>query len=55
MQRRSFIRLVGGAVIWPLTAHAQQGEQIRRIGAIIGYARNDPEVLSPILMLLIRD
>ena len=35
-----------GAVIWPLTAHAQQGEQIRRIGAIIGYARNDPEVQS---------
>ena len=35
---------LGSAAAWPLTAHAQQPERIRRVGVLTGLAENDPEI-----------
>src|SRR5262245_28677089 len=43
LRRREFITLVGGAAAWPLAAHAQQKERVRRIGVLMNYASDDAE------------
>ena len=46
MRRRHFI--IGGAATaaWPLAAAAQHTDQMRRVGVLVAYAEDDPEMTA---------
>jgi putative ABC transport system substrate-binding protein len=41
IQRREFIAGLGSAAAWTVMARAQQGEQVRRLGVLLGWDDND--------------
>src|SRR6516225_9575975 len=43
MRRREFITLVGGSVAWPRAARAQQTGQMRRLGMLLPFAKDNSE------------
>jgi putative tryptophan/tyrosine transport system substrate-binding protein len=47
MRRRDFLNLMGGvAAAWPISARAQRGERVRRVGGLIFGQGTDREIAA---------
>ena len=44
MKRREFIAALGGAAAWPVVGHAQQPEQMRRIGVLVASGEDESDI-----------
>src|SRR5215469_4022335 len=43
IRRREFIAGLGSAAVWPVAAHAQQPDRMRRVRCLYAFAEDDPE------------
>ena len=44
MRRREFIAGLGSLTAWPRAVDAQQGDRVRRIGVLLPWDEDDPEM-----------
>ena len=52
MRRREFIGILSGAVAWPVLAHAQQGERVRRVGVLMNGAATEAALQSNVTLFV---
>jgi putative ABC transport system substrate-binding protein len=52
LRRRDFVTLIGAVAAWPLAAHAQRRERMRRIGVLMNLPSDNPEGMTRLAAFL---